>query len=167
VEAVLSAKASMRLGSGPSRGGEFLRAPLEEFFKTLPTRSNEHTTGCIANVLEGVDRVFRHEHDTSAIHVVPSALTQEGHFCPLEQRKLCLHSRGRATDWRSSLGSKTQLSSGLRPAKIDDKLFMECIQSVALLGEDDDISSFVAHVSRDNYAGHTTRVAKSRRTLNP
>ena len=75
--------------------------------------------------------------------------------------------RGRATAWRSSLGPKTQLSSGLRPAKIDDNLFMECIQSVALLGEDDDISSFVAHVSRDNYAGHTTRVAKSRRTLNP
>jgi hypothetical protein len=75
-----------------------LPAPLAEIFKTLPARSNEHTTGGIANVLEGVDRVFWHEHDTSAIHVVTSTLTQEGHFCPLEQRKLCLHSHGSARE---------------------------------------------------------------------
>ena len=75
-----------------------LPAPLAEIFKTLPARSNEHTTRGIANVLEGVDRVFWREHDTSVIHVVPSTLTQEEHFCPLEQRKLCLHSHGSARD---------------------------------------------------------------------
>ena len=149
-------------GTSPGGPGE-----LRQGAKNISSgrhRCDEHPTGRIVKIRHRVDCVLRHEHETSTIHVAPHALKQEGTSSPLGQKDFVFISL--VLRRRPAPGfPKSQLSSGLRAARMNDNLSMERMQTMALLAGDR--PQPFPSVRKLNKLGRPTRDTGAKQTSKP
>ena len=121
-------------------------------------RFKGHPTGRIAKFFNHADRVLWQEHNNSTR---PRARATSS---PLGQEEFVFISM--VVRPRSAPGiSKSQLSPGLRAAKMDDNLSMERMKTIALLaGTNPQLFPSVREINR---LGRTTRGVGSKRTSKP